>query len=60
MSDNRGRHNKDRGRNSVKIPGKPNFTPEGDRLRRQWQKLSDAERRQWGYIFDNYREAHKS
>ncbi len=62
MTDNRGRHKKGVGNATGKKPmfkGTVGLTPEGERLRLAWEKLTDKEKSCWGYNFEGYREAHK-
>lgn len=60
MTDNRGRHKLKKGHKTgkpVKFKGSLKFTAEGEALRKQWEKLTAAERAVWGYNFEAYREA---
>lgn len=58
---NRGRHNK--GLNSgvrCVLPGHVGLNAQSGKLLDKWKKLTDADRANWGYDFQNYKDAHTS
>jgi len=56
MTDARGRSRKNNSKGGrVHFAKTTTFTPEGDKLRQEWEKLSDAEREKHKFNFEAWR-----
>lgn len=58
---NRGRHAKKAcpGKLGLTFKGSYQFSDYDRQLRINWQKMNNAQREVWGYIFENYQQAYK-